>query len=199
MQRLMSNMHEQADDMAVIKSVLQGSQAAYATLVTRYQQYVFTLAMRYVNNRELAEELSQDVFIKAYRYLPDFRGNSKFSTWLYTIVNSTCLSHLRNKKQETVLLEHDKMVSLSDQSGAGEQPSRILEQKHQKQLIESALKQMQDTDAQMLTLFYQAEQSVDEIGLIVGLTSSNVKVRLFRARQKLKDILMTKMKGEVYR
>src|SRR3954467_5276953 len=98
-------MHQQTDDIAVIQMVLQGQQAAYATLVERYQQYVFTLAMRYVNNRELAEELSQDVFVKAYRCLADFKGHSKFSTWLYTIVNSTCLSQLRKKKDDTVLLE----------------------------------------------------------------------------------------------
>ncbi len=90
-------MQGQADDIAVIQSILQGQQSAYATLVNRYQLYVFTLVMRYVNNREIAEELAQDVFVKAYRYLADFKGNSKFSTWLYTIVNTTCLSYIRKK------------------------------------------------------------------------------------------------------
>ena len=90
-------MPAELDDIAVIQLILQGQQAAYATLVNRYQQYVFTLAMRFVNNRELAEELAQDVFVKAYKYLADFKGNCKFSTWLYTIVNTTCLSHLRKK------------------------------------------------------------------------------------------------------
>src|ERR1700722_12870869 len=121
-------MHEHLDDIAVIQMVLQGQQAAYATLVARYQQYVFTLVMRYVNNRELAEELSQDVFVKAYRYLADFKGNCKFSTWLYTIVNTTCLSHLRKKKDETILLEEEKMVSISDNSNS-EKPSDRMEQR----------------------------------------------------------------------
>jgi RNA polymerase sigma factor (sigma-70 family) len=182
-------MMEQVDDIAVIQMVLQGNQSAYAGLVTKYQQYVFTLVLRYVNNRETAEELSQDVFVKAYRYLADFRGSCKFSTWLYTIVNSICLSHLRNKKQDTILLEQDKMVSLSDRFMPGEQPSQTLEKKTQKQLIAKALKRLPETDAQMISLFYQAEQSVEEIGLIMGLTVSNVKVRLFRARQKLKEVL----------
>jgi len=179
-------MQAQPEDNAVIQSVLQGSQAAYAILVARYQQYVFTLVMRYVNNRELAEELSQDIFVKAYRYLADFKGNSKFSTWLYTIVNSTCLSHLRKKKDETILLDPDKMVSLSDQPVFSEIPLKNLEQKAQKQWIEQAMKRLDKADAQIITLFYQAEQSVEEIGVIMGLTTSNVKVRLFRARQKLK-------------
>ena len=190
-------MHEELDDKAVIQRVLQGQQSAYALLVSRYQAYVFTLVMRYVHNREVAEELAQDVFVKAYRYLADFKGNSKFSTWLYTIVNSTCLSHLRKKKDETLLLEQDKMVVLSDEQHFGEKPSERLEQKTQKQLLDNAMKQLPEEDAQILTLFYQAEQSVDEIGMILGQTASNVKVRLFRARQKLKGVLENKYAREL--
>lgn len=189
-------MQEQLDDIAVIQKVLQGQQNAYATLVGRYQQYVFTLAMRYVNNRELAEELAQDVFIKAYRYLADFKGNCKFSTWLYTIVNTTCLTHLRKKKDETILLEEEKMVAVSD-NNYGERPTDRLEQKTQKQLIENAMKHLPDGEAQILNLFYQAEQSIEEIGMIMGLTASNVKVKLFRARQKLKEVLENKYKNEL--
>ncbi len=184
------------DDTAVIQMVLQGQQAAYATLVTRYQQYVFTLVMRYVNNREQAEELAQDVFVKAYRYLADFKGNSKFSTWLYTIVNSTCLSHLRKRKDETILLEEEKMVSISD-SNQAERPSDKMEQRTQKQMLENALKHLPESEAQALTLFYQGEQSVEEIGVIMGMTTSNVKVKLFRARQKMKDILQSRFSREL--
>ena len=189
-------MHEQLDDINIIQMVLQGQQAAYATLVARYEKYVFTIAMRFVNNRELAEELSQDVFVKAYRYLADFKGSSKFSTWLYTIVNTTCLSHLRKKKDETLLLEEEKMVSISDNS-FGEQPSNKMEQRTQKEMLERAMKHLPEQDAEILTLFYQAEQSVDEIGVIVGLTTSNVKVKLFRARQKLREILETRFSREL--
>ena len=189
-------MHEHLDDIAVIQLVLQGQQAAYATLVGRYQQYVFTIAMRYVNNRELAEELSQDAFVKAYKYLADFKGNSKFSTWLYTIVNTTCLTHLRKKKDETILLEEEKMVSLSD-NAYEQKPTDKLEQKTQKQLLERAMKHLPDAETQILTLFYQAEQSIDEVGMIMGLTTSNVKVKLFRARQKLKEVLVTKYSREL--
>ena len=184
------------DDTAVIQMVLQGQQAAYATLVTRYQQYVFTLTMRYVNNREQAEELAQDVFVKAYRCLADFKGNSKFSTWLYTIVNTTCLSHLRKRKDGTILLEEEKMITISDNSSA-EKPSDRMEQRTQKQMLNNALKHLPESDAQMLTLFYQGEQSVEEIGMILGLSVSNVKVKLFRARQKLKDVLENRFSREL--
>ncbi len=189
-------MPAELDDIAVIQLILQGQQAAYATLVNRYQQYVFTLAMRYVNNREMAEELAQDVFVKAYKYLADFKGNCKFSTWLYTIVNTTCLSHLRKRKDETIFLEEEKMVSISDGSNS-EKPSESMDQRTQKQLLEKALKYLPESEAQILTLFYQAEQSVEEIGMIMGLTTSNVKVKLFRARQKLKEVLESRYSREL--
>jgi RNA polymerase sigma factor (sigma-70 family) len=185
-----------ADDTLVIQLILQGQQAAFATLVDKYQSYVFTLVMRYVNDRELAEELAQDVFVKAYRYLADFKGNSKFSTWLYTIVNSTCISHLRKKKDETISLEEERMISISDNSAA-ESPATRLEQKTQQQVIENAMKYLPETDEQLLSLFYQGEQSVDEIGIIMGLTAANVKVRLFRARQKLKEVLERRYSREI--
>src|SRR5678810_441789 len=79
-------------DNEIIIRVLRGEQNAYAELVNRFQAYVFTLVLRMIKSRKDAEEVAQDVFIKAYRSLADFRGESKFSTWLYTIANTTsCL------------------------------------------------------------------------------------------------------------
>lgn len=193
---LFTHMHQQAEDTIIIQQVLQGQQTAYAILVEKYQQYVFTLAMRYVNNRETAEELAQDVFIKAYRFLADFKGNSKFSTWLYTIVNSTCLSHLRKKKDETILLEDEKMTAISDNYHS-ENPVNKMEKQAQKQVLDLAIKQLPEEDARILALFYQAEQSIEEIGIITGFTAGNVKIKLFRARQKLKEILETRYGNEL--
>ncbi len=189
-------MAQPLDEALIIKQVLQGHKSAYAVLVDKYQFYVFTLAMRYVNNREVAEELAQDAFVKAYRCLADFKGNSKFSTWLYTIVNTTCLSHLRKKNEDTILLEEEKMVSISD-THFKEDPSNRSEQKTQHQLLNDAMKLLPGTDAQLLSLFYQGEQSIEEVGIIMGLTAANVKVRLYRARQKLKEILESRYSGEI--
>ncbi|MBS1690382.1 MAG: RNA polymerase subunit sigma, partial [Bacteroidetes bacterium] len=82
-------MQQQSDDMLLVQAILQGQHNCYAALVDKYQFYVFTLVLRYIPDRGLAEELAQDVFLKAFRCLADFKGNSKFSTWLYTIVNTT--------------------------------------------------------------------------------------------------------------
>jgi len=185
-----------ADDIHLIREVLQGRQSAYATLVDRYQVYVFTLVMRFVNNREIAEELSQDVFVKAYRFLADFKGNSKFSTWLYTIVNTTCISYLRSRKDDLLLMEEEQITILQDKQ-TSQLPNIIAEQKGDAQMINSGMNLLPPEDARILYLFYNAEQSVEEIGVIMGMSANNVKVRLFRARQKLKEILQQKFSREL--
>lgn len=191
-------MHGQDDDIAIIQMVLQGRQQAYATLVSRYQGYVFTLAMRHVNNRELAEELAQDVFVKAYRSLASFKGNSKFSTWLYTVTHNTCLSHLRKKEDATIFPGEEYVNNSAEAQGSGHHPATKMEQRAQQQVLNEAVKHLSATDGELITLFYQGEQSVEEISTITGLSAANVKVRLMRARQKLKEILETKYSGEVY-
>lgn len=189
-------MHSGNDDIAVIQQVLGGQQSAYTILVDRYRSYVFTLVLRYVPNREIAEELAQDVFIKAYKFLADFKGSSKFSTWLYTIVNTTCLSHLRKKQSDTILLSDPHTEHIAANYSSGDQPAKVLEVKTQKKLFEKALKRLQQDDARIIELYYMAEQSMEEIALIMDLTPNNVKVKLFRARQKLKEILVTEFSGE---
>ncbi|MBC7552684.1 MAG: RNA polymerase sigma factor [Taibaiella sp.] len=181
-------MHPQPDDIAVIQMVLQGNQPAYAILVSRYQGYVFTIALRYVGQRELAEELAQDVFVKAYRCLAGFKGYSKFSTWLYTIAHTTCLSYKRKKQAETLLPGEDAMQHMAESLATEPQISR-LEQQGQKQLIEEAISRLPAAEAEVITLYYLAGQTVEETAAITGLTAANVKVRLFRARQKLKALL----------
>lgn len=172
------------DDIAIINTVLQGNAHAYAALVNKYQGFVFTLALRYVKDRETAEEMAQDVFIKAYKCLADYRGTSKFSTWLYTIVHTTCLSHMRRQKTTTILPGDEGMHALAEQ-----QDIPAIELKHRKAMVEHAIQQLPEADGEVITLFYMAEQSLEEIGVITGLTPGNVKVRLHRARQKLKEMM----------
>lgn len=177
---------QQQDDLLVIETILKGKADAYAMIVDRYQAFVFTLVLRYVTNREVAEELAQDVFIKAYRSLADFKGNSKFSTWLYTITSTTCLSYLRRRKDQTILPGDEKMVLLSDYRQ--QQP----EQDDKKQELQLAMSRLPAEDATIITLHYHGEQSLEEIGKIMGITATNAKVKLFRARQKLRGLMQQK-------
>src|ERR1700753_2173349 len=100
-------MQSKLSDIELIVQTLSGNQSAYADLVKRHQRYVFTLAMRFAKNREDAEEIAQDCFIKAYRSLDSFKQESKFSTWLYTIVYTTAMTTLRKKKLDTSSIDDE--------------------------------------------------------------------------------------------
>jgi len=174
------------NDNELISRVLKGDQQAYAGLVNRYQNYVFTLSMRFTRNREDAEEVSQDIFVKAYRALADFRGASKFSTWLYTIVNTTCITFLRKKRLEVHSLDNEKVFEVADSIDSGMR-ANLVEQKSRLSMVHNAIEMLNPDDAEVLTLFYKAEQTLEEIAVILGIEANTAKVRLHRARTRLKE------------
>ncbi|HET6996647.1 MAG TPA: sigma-70 family RNA polymerase sigma factor [Chitinophagaceae bacterium] len=184
------------NDSEIISKVLSGDQQAYAELVTRYQNYVFTLALRFTKNREDAEEVSQDIFIKAYRALADFKGNSKFSTWLYTIVNNTCITFLRKKKLQTHSLDKEGVFEVADSQDSGLRANQV-EQKSKIAMVNNAIKMLGADDAEIITLFYKSEQSLEEIAEILGLETNTAKVRLHRARTRLKEKMQQHFSEEV--
>jgi RNA polymerase sigma factor (sigma-70 family) len=192
----MTVMHTGPSDNEILSSVLRGNQQAYAEIVKRYQNFVFTIALRYTPNREDAEEIAQDCFIKAYRSLADFRGDSKFSTWLYTIVTTTCLTFLRKKKLDVHSLDNEKVFELAENQDSGMNANQV-EQKSRVSMVNRAIALLSTDDAQIITLFYKGEQSLDEIGHIMGLEPNTVKVRLHRARQRLKEKMEKHFTAEV--
>jgi len=179
-------MHIELTDTEIIKRILQGDQAIFATLVQRYQQYVFTLVLRFTDNREDAEEISQDVFVKAYRSLADFRGDSKFSTWLYTVVRTSCITFLRKKRLDTTSIDNERTFLQLENKESGFNANSI-EQKSRHAMVNEAIRLLSPDDSQLITLFYKGEQSLEEIGRIMRLEPNTVKVKLHRARNRLKE------------
>ena len=173
-------------DSEIISRVLQGEQHLYAKLVKRYQNFVFTITLRYTENREDAEEIAQDCFIKAYKSLSDFRGASKFSTWLYTIVTTTSITFLRKKRLQTHSLDNEKVFAVAENHDSGMNANQV-EAKSRTAMVNEAIKMLSPDDAKLITLFYKGEQSLEEIGLIMNLDPNTAKVRLHRARQRLKE------------
>jgi len=183
-------------DIEIISKVLKGEQQAYAELVKRYQNYVFTLTLRFIKSREDAEEVSQDIFVKAYRSLADFRGESKFSTWLYTIVNTTCITFLRKKRLNVQSLDNEKVFETVESQDSGLNANQV-ERKSRASMVNSSISMLSYDDSEILTLFYKAEQSLEEISQILGLEQNTVKVRLHRARQRLKTMMENSFNEEV--
>jgi RNA polymerase sigma-70 factor (ECF subfamily) len=183
-------------DNEIINQVLSGNQQAYAVLVNRYQGYVFTLAQRMIKSREDAEEVAQDAFIKAYKFLANFRGESKFSTWLYTIVNNSAITFLRKKKVEVHSLDNEAVFERADNIDSGMR-ANIVEQKSRQAMVNEAIAMLSADDARVITLFYKAEQSLEETAQVLGIEVNAAKVRLHRARTRLKEKMETYFAHEI--
>jgi len=189
-------MDPRTTDSEVITRVLRGEHQLYAELVTRYQNFVFTLALRYTPVREDAEEIAQDVFVKAYKALKDFRGESKFSTWLYSIVNSTAITFLRKKKLDVKSLDNENVYEQAESRDSGTSANQV-EVKSKVEMVTRAIQLLSPDDAKLITLFYKAEQSLEEIAQIMNLETNTVKVKLHRARTRLKEKMEKYFRQEV--
>ncbi|AMR30872.1 RNA polymerase subunit sigma [Mucilaginibacter sp. PAMC 26640] len=189
-------MQSKLSDIELIQQTLAGNQSAYADLVKRHQRFVFTLALRFTKAREDAEEVAQDCFIKAYRSLGSFQQQSKFSTWLYSIVYTTAMTFLRKKRVDTTSIDgEDSYLQIAQVPGSYETDD--IEYKSRSFYLNQAIEQLLPDDATIITLFYKGEQSLEEIAQVLGIEANTVKVKLFRARQRLKDKLERNLKHEV--
>jgi RNA polymerase sigma factor (sigma-70 family) len=171
------------DDSHYIDRVLGGDDSAYAFLVAKHKNLVFSIALKILNNREDAEEIAQDCFLKAFQSLKTFEKKSKFSTWLYRIVYNAAISKTRKKRLELIPMDNYVIHNFTEDdvpSGVDE-----IDPEEQKVMIERAMDSLTEGENLLITLFYKGENSIGEISEITGLSMSNVKVRLHRIRKKL--------------
>ena len=174
-------------DQYYIQKVLEGDINAFSILVERYQNLVYTVVYRVLKNKEQAEEVAQDTFVKAYESLAKYRGEAKFSTWLYTIAYRKSLDLVKSNKR-LLTSELIEEINEGDIELVTDALSYLQEQERKKIIAESILKLPQET-AVLVTLYYFEEKNIKEIADIVGLTADNVKIKLFRSRKKLYSIL----------
>ena len=183
------------DDQHYINLIINGDTNAFTVLVDRYKDLVYTLTLRMLKNREEAEEVSQDTFIKAYNSLNRFKGDSKFSTWIYRIAYNTSLDRLKKNRKHFNDVAIDEFTE--HQVKTIDNALSQLENEERNQAIQKCLAQLPSDDAFMLTLYYFEEQSLDEISKVIGLTPNNVKVKLFRSRKKLATIMKAQLEPEI--
>lgn len=186
---------DKSADQIYIDKVLQGDANAFAYLVNKYKSLAFTVALKIVRNREDAEEIAQDSFVKAYTQLHTFKGESKFSTWLYTIVYRNSISKIRKKKIETV--DVDDYIIENHKTDFDFPQIEAIKNEEQKKYVAQAINNLSENDALLITLYHLNECSVEEIEEITGLTKTNIKVKLFRIRKKLYNELSLLLKDEV--
>lgn len=184
------------DDITYIEQILKGNINAFSYIVDHHKDYAYNLALRICGNAEDAEEIAQDSFMKAYRSLKDFRKKSSFSTWLYRIIYNTAISHVRLKKKGMLSLE-DFPVETKDFLGNNTTEEEA-EKEYRNSLINFALQKINEEERALISLYYFNEMSVEEIADITVQTRSNIKVRLFRARLKMLEIIEKTEKKKIY-
>lgn len=174
---------EPIQDHLYIDKIKNGDTTSYEYIVEKYKHMVYTIAIRTLGNVEDAQDVAQESFIKAYQQLNQFQGNSKFSTWLYTITYRTALSKLKENSIETfsiddTISEHyiqDHKISQHEE----------MELKDEQKYVRQAIQNLPKTEALLVTLYYINENSINEICVITGLSYANIKIKLYRARKKL--------------
>lgn len=185
---------ENHDELYYIDRVLGGDKEAFAWLVDTYRDMIYTVCLRMLGSEADAEEAAQDVFVKAYRSLQSFQGKSKFSTWLYRIAYNQCISVIRKKV---------RMIDLVGEVPEGEVSERelngldVLSVEERSRYLQLALDALGETDSVVVTLFYYEELSLEEIAEVTGLSNSNIRIKLFRSRKKMYQIIKDCLKSEV--
>lgn len=184
----------EVSEKKIIEKVLGGDANAFEELVLKYEKTVYNLALRMVGDRDDASDMTQEAFIKAYGSLSSFRGDSKFSVWIYRITTNVCLDFLRSKsrKQQVSLTvsdddDEDAQLDIPDPSS---DPEQQLMQKMSMQSVEEGLKTLPDKQRQILVMRELGGMSYAEIGAALSLEEGTVKSRIFRARKRLCTFLL---------
>ena len=181
-------------ELTIIRRVQHGDVNAFELLVAAYEKNVFNVALQMVGNREDAQDIAQEAFLKAYNSLSSFRGDSKFSSWLYRIVSNVCLDFKRRqgrRPSSSLTVEDDEGETLElDIADESQSPEALLERKLTREAVRRGLQELPDEQRQILLLREIQGLSYEEIGEAMGLEPGTVKSRIFRARKKLCAFLL---------
>jgi RNA polymerase sigma factor (sigma-70 family) len=177
--------HSKSSDTDLIANALRGNQQAYTSLFARYRKMVTAVASRYLSDELEIGEAVQDTFIRAFRALPNFRGDSKFSTWLCRITISVAIDRFRSQSRKTT---YETALELPAELVNYTEKDR-LEKQDLAYWMRQAMAGLSSNDSTVIHLFYLQERSIEEICSVTGLGESNVKSKLSRARLRLRKVI----------
>lgn len=181
------------DEQTLIKQAQAGDTTAFAALVAKHGTLVFNLALRTLNNRQEAEDIAQETFVRAWQALPRFRTESRLSTWLYRITTNLCYNRLPHLKQELTLLDADDEIELPDDRQGVE--SAVLSAEIIA-LVATAVDQLPEHYRLLITLRHIQALSYTEIAAVTNLPLGTIKTGIFRARKQLRTLLTKELRIE---
>ncbi|HRN48696.1 MAG TPA: RNA polymerase sigma factor [Niabella sp.] len=173
-------------DSEIIKNVLEGNIADYRLIIEKFQNQIFRVAIGFVHNKEDAEEIAQDVFVKAFRNLSSFSGKSSFSTWLYRIAVNQSINFLRSKKRKNVWQTIDSIFNLSSKE---KKPDEGLELKDTAKMLKDALDNLPVNQRTAFILSKYEELNQKQIAIIMNSSKGAVEQLIFRAKNNLRKQL----------
>jgi RNA polymerase sigma-70 factor (ECF subfamily) len=192
------------EDLILVRRAQGGDQRAFATLVERYQRKVFAVALGLVKDREEAQDVSQEAFVKVYKYLDHFKGDSSFYTWLYRITVNICIDRRRRKGSDpggqvefddAVKAEGDAEVGVLG-TRLGTNPQKAALRAELMKQIEGALEQIPEKHRAILLLREVEGMSYEDLATTLKIRKGTVMSRLFHARKKMQSLLSNYLAGE---
>ena len=186
-------------DQEILEAIARGDLRRFGVLVDRHKGRAMTLALRIVGDREEAEELVQDAFLRAFNGLGQFRRESRFSTWLYKIVYNLCIAHVQRRPRNRQMLNVGDEEGFDAASLDMEDPSaqQVLEDEEVQELLQEELHRLPETFRTALTLFYVQELSYDEIASFLQMPLGTVKTNLSRGRILLRKRIVERLREGV--
>ena len=186
-----------ASDQEVVAQARVGREAAYRELIRRYERPIFSLILRMVRDRQLAEDLAQETFIKALNAIESYRPEFKFSSWIFKIANNVAIDHLRRRSLETLSLDGspqaitpEEQAATALQLGSGDEtPLQEVENRELGTAIERAIARLRPAYRACIMLRHVEEHSYEEIAQILDLPLGTVKTYIHRARNELREHL----------
>jgi RNA polymerase sigma-70 factor, ECF subfamily len=183
--RYMKAEHSELTDKELVKIAQKGNPDAFSELVRRHQHPVYNLSLRYMRDANSAEDMAQEAFLKGFRLLKGFRGDCSFSTWMYRVTGSVCLTEISKRKKRGE-------VEMNP-AHEGSYESTKAQDNDQSEIVRLCVGQLPDKYATIVTLYYLNEMAYEEIAEIMEIPIGTLKTWMFRARKELRIIVEQKL------
>ena len=176
----MADAQEEVSDVALVRQAKRGRREAYSELVRRHQHAVYSLSLRYMKDAALAEDMAQEAFLKGFRLLKGFRGDCRFSTWMYRVTSSVCLTELsrRGRRGEVPL----------DEAPIGHRDAEVSE-RELAEIVRHCVTKLPERYATIVTMYYLQQAPYEEIAAAMGIPVGTLKTWMFRARKELRTLV----------
>jgi len=179
------------DDSRLARKAQRGDRQAFEVILSRYQRPIFSFVHHFFQDPSLCEDLTQETFLRAYRFIRSFRTGEKLSTWLFSIAKNLCIDELRRvQKRRTVPLDAVDPEDLVAEGGAGENPLGAAIKVQEGEILRRSIARLPEKYRACIILFYFNSLSYEEVASVMKISLSNTKIILFRGKKMLSEIYL---------